>query len=182
MHQAWCTKRVKETVFWRQNFRRSSDNYSSVPYKKLRVFISGYIYGSCVHGIRLCNMFDVLFVSVKPVVPAIWVSPEHVWRQFFHHLALSLTLTRTTTTNWNYGISWPSSQPLNPFTPWRSMCAGDSRHAWGAPCIYSLHLITPPLRKHLRNAAVIPGFCAGGHGLTMKCWWWRCCCTHLVRP
>ena len=134
-----------------------------------------------VSGSVTC-LFDVLFVSVKPVVPAIWVSPEHVWRQFFHHLALSLTLTRTTTTNWNYGISWPSSQPLNPFTPWRSMCAGDSRHAWGAPCIYSLHLITPPLRKHLRNAAVIPGFCAGGHGLTMKCWWWRCCCTHLVRP
>ena len=51
-----------------------------------------------VSGSVTC-LFDVLFVSVKPVVPAIWVSPEHVWRQFFHHLALSLTLTRTTTTN-----------------------------------------------------------------------------------
>ena len=37
--------------------------------------------------------------------PTLFPFPEHVWRQFFHHLALSLTLTRTTTTtNSNYDI------------------------------------------------------------------------------
>ena len=33
-------------------------------------------------------------------------------------------------------ISLPSSQPLNPSIPSRTMCAGDSRHACGAPCTY----------------------------------------------
>ena len=37
-------------------------------------------------------------------------------------------------------------------------------------------LPSPALRTHPRTAAVLPGFCAEGHGLTMKCW---CCCTHL---
>ena len=33
-------------------------------------------------------------------------------------------------------ISYPSSQPVNPFTPSPSMCAGDRRHAWGPPLYY----------------------------------------------
>ena len=38
----------------------------------------------------------------------------------------------------------------------------------------------PALRTHPRTA-VLPRFCAEGHGLTMKCWCW-CCCTHLSGP
>ena len=105
-----------------------------VSYKKLQGFVCGYIDRSCVTGSRLCNMFvwRGLFV---PVNPALCVSPERVWRVFFRHLALSVALTRTTTTNCNYDISQPFSQPLNPFTPSRSMYAGNGRHARGAPCI-----------------------------------------------
>ena len=81
----------------------------SVPYKKgkLQVSICGYIDRSCVTGTRLWNMFvwRGLCVPVKPVVPALWVSPEHVWRHFFHHLVVSLTLTRTTTSHWSCDIS-----------------------------------------------------------------------------
>ena len=47
--------------------------------------------------------------------PTLLPFPEHVWRQRFHHLALSLTLTPTTATNYSDDISRPSSRPRNPF-------------------------------------------------------------------
>ena len=75
-----------------------------------------------------------LFVAVKPI-PAVCVAC--VCRQLFHYLALPFDPS-THDNNW---LQWwylvPSSQPLNPFTPSRSMCAGGSRHACGAPCMSS---------------------------------------------
>ena len=97
----------KRNGYWAIELQKQWHFLESVPFEKLQVFMCGYIDRSCVTGTRLCNMFSSrrLFVAVKPVVPALCVSPEHVWRQFFHHLALSLTVTRTTITNWNYDIS-----------------------------------------------------------------------------
>ena len=68
-------------------------------------------------------------VTICKYCPTLRPLPDHVWRQHFHHLTLSLTLIPTTSTNCTDDISWPSSRPHNPFTPSRSMCAGDGTHA-----------------------------------------------------
>ena len=56
-----------------------------------------------------------LFVSVKPV-PASCVSPEHVCRQLFHHLAFSLTLPSTATTDCSHVMISPNHL-VNSSTP-----------------------------------------------------------------
>ena len=75
-------------------------------------------------------------VTICKYCPTLLPLREHVWRQLFHHLALSFTLTPTTTTTCSDDVSYPSSRPRNPCTPPRRMCASDSRHAYRA-CIYT---------------------------------------------
>ena len=92
--------------------------------------------GSCVTGTRLKHVYLTWIIFMWLLNKKLCVSVLSVcvvnFSTTWHFL---LTLPSTTTDCSDY-ISWSSSQPLDPFTPYRSMCTGDSRHSWGAPWMY----------------------------------------------
>ena len=100
-----CTLLVLFVVFFGcRDFAFSNDHDICLRNKQnaYEHFISSTAYDPCVpcQGKIQAPRGSLYSYHTRILCPILLPFPEHVWRQFFHHLALSLTLTPTTTTNY----------------------------------------------------------------------------------